>query len=113
MEKQINSETEDRLGGFSEEAIFQSGWHHAEGIPENNLELIHDGMDESEAEDIAFREWYEAEDNCRQYSPFEFSAKLLNDMEDSDRAWECFDAGITAAFRHYWEKIVLRDYSFQ
>ena len=37
----------------------------------------------------------ESESNDRSFSPFEFTAKELNDREDSEDAWEAYDAGIS------------------
>lgn len=39
-------------------------------------------------------EAYEAEENGRQYSPFEFTAKEINNRPWSDSAWEAFQEGI-------------------
>ena len=40
---------------------------------------------------------YSAEENGRQFSPFEFTAHDLNEDEDrADGLWEAFDAGISA-----------------
>lgn len=46
----------------------------------------------------------EAEANSRQYSPFEFTAHELNEREDSEEAWEAFDAGIAAGIAHNFAK---------
>ena len=43
-------------------------------------------------------EAYEAEENGRQYSPFEFTAKAINDLPWSDDAWEAFQEGIDEVF---------------
>lgn len=35
-----------------------------------------------------------AEDNDRQFSPFEFTARELNDAEDAEELWDAFENGI-------------------
>lgn len=37
---------------------------------------------------------FDAESHDRDFSPFEFTAKELNDREDSEDAWEAFEQGI-------------------
>ncbi len=104
--------TETRFGGFSPRQIWKSGFEHAVDIPRFNLDMLKDGMDEDEARDAAFEAWGEAESNSRQYSPFEFSAKAMNDMKASEAAWELFEEGINAAFEHGWNVYVIRHYTF-
>lgn len=36
-----------------------------------------------------------SEENDRQFSPFEFTAKELNEAEDSEELWTAFDEGIS------------------
>lgn len=103
---------EARFAGFSPRQIWKSGFEHAASIPRFNLDMLRNGMDENDARDAAFAAWAEAEDNSRQYSPFEFTAKAINDMEDSEAAWELFQEGINAAFEHGWNVYVLRRYTF-
>lgn len=45
-----------------------------------------------------------AEENARCYSPFEFTAKELNDREDSDEAWEAFDEGTCEGYAKNWNE---------
>lgn len=87
------------------------GFNFAIGIPECNRDMLEDGMDESEAKDLAFDAWHEAQDNKRQYSPFEFTAKALNDADNSEEAWAAFDQGISDAFEAGW-KDILRHFTF-
>ena len=43
---------------------------------------------------------YMAEENARQYSPFEFLANDLNEDEDrSDMLWDHYDRGVTAGIK--------------
>ncbi len=46
----------------------------------------------------------EAESNSRQFSPFEFTARAINESRDPDSYWEAFDEGITAGLRAYRRK---------
>ena len=91
---------------------FQAGFAHAQDIPRYNLDMLEDGMDEDQAREEAFSAWHEAEDNSRQFSPFEFTAKAINDTEDPDANWEAFDEGIAAAFEHAWKTLVRRQFTF-
>lgn len=51
--------------------------------------------DENDQADAMSSLAFEAESNGRDFSPFEFTAKELNDREDSEDAWEAFEAGIS------------------
>ena len=58
---------------------------------------------ESETNRSEFKEAYmeklnEAEENYRQFSPFEFFVFALNSREDADEAWEAYGEGISRAF---------------
>ena len=53
---------------------------------------IEDSSDQADALQMLASE---AESNGRDFSPFEFTAKELNDREDSEDAWEAFDCGIS------------------
>lgn len=45
-----------------------------------------------------------AEEHDRCFSPFEFTAKEINDRDDADDAWEAFDAGIQDGIAKCWEE---------
>ena len=45
--------------------------------------------------DEMISELYESESNSRQFSPFEMTAKEINDSEYPDELWEAFDSGIS------------------
>jgi len=45
-----------------------------------------------------------ADDNCRQFSPFEFLAHALNEREDADEAWESFTNAMTDGFLDNWNE---------
>ncbi len=105
---------------MNKKQILDLGYNHADGIPECNREeivqetvnrLLKDKYNGSYdpgfnyAQDVYYNICSEAEDNSRQYSPFEFTAKELNELEevkDYD-VWEIFEEGICMKFDSYWE----------
>jgi len=62
---------------------------------------------ESEREDYML-ECHDAEDCDRQHSPFECTAKTLNEMQDDKRrpynVWGVFEDGIRLGFRRAWRE---------
>lgn len=84
-------------------AGYSRGWNCAswQDIPEIGSTVRTDAEGEVEIEgendqaDIMSSLAFEAELNDRNFSPFEFTAKELNDLEDSEDAWEAFEAGIS------------------
>lgn len=50
----------------------------------------------------------EAEENNRQFTPFEFIAKEINEREDADDAWSEFDDGIQEGFEKVWDECVIQ-----
>ena len=86
---------------LTHEELFNLGYEEGKQIVSiNQSELPVIGYPECNAEDA--EEWreevrdlaFEAEQNSRQFSPFEFFAKDLNDREDADEAWDSYDEGI-------------------
>ena len=110
--KPTNQNEDTTVDPLNLETCRQVGFEHARMIPQCNLECVHDGMDESEAYDACMAEWSEAEENSRQFSPFEFTAHELNEAPNSEEAWEAFDEGIADAFKAGWN-YVLRRYTFK
>lgn len=45
-----------------------------------------------------------SEDNDRQFSPFEFTARELNDQPNADSLWDEFDKGISKGILDCWRK---------
>lgn len=84
-------------------AGYSRGWNCAswQDIPEigSTVRTDADGEvdieDENDQADVMSSLAFEAESNDRDFSPFEFTAKELNDREDSEGAWEAFEAGIS------------------
>lgn len=77
---------------------YQLGRAHGVDIPTYNYV---EGMTEDEFFDAC----YKAEENSRQYTPFEFTANLLNKSRYSDENWDAFDKGIADVFQEYWDKL--------
>lgn len=84
-------------------AGYSRGWNVAswQDIPEIGTTVRTDAEgkvsieDENDQADVMQSLASEAEGNDRDFSPFEFTAKELNDREDYEAAWEAFDAGIS------------------
>ena len=53
-------------------------------------------QDEEQCEEILRCRAFDAEENNRSYSPFEFTAYEINSREDADEVWEIFDSAIAA-----------------
>lgn len=49
---------------------------------------------EGEFIDFIVRKALDAEENARQYRPFEFTAKEFNEAADPDGIWDAYDKGI-------------------
>lgn len=84
-------------------AGYSRGWNCAswQDIPEigSTVRTDSDGEveieDENNQADVMASLASESESANRDFSPFEFTAKELNDREDSEDAWEAFDSGIS------------------
>lgn len=94
------------------ERAYRLGWNHGHGIACHNVPSIGDSIDRSvdwiglgktvTPDNIA--EYHEAlcfaaESNSREYSPFEFTAHELNELEDSDDLWCAFESGVADSIR--------------
>jgi hypothetical protein len=62
------------------------------------------GMSEERLITLAF----EAEENARQYSPFEFYAKEMNDSKDSTRTWGWYEKGVAQGIIEFCKKRKLK-----
>lgn len=58
-----------------------------------------DIRDWSTVRDAAMNVLHRAEENARQFSPFEELASQFNASHDPDGIWDAFDAGIACQFR--------------
>lgn len=52
----------------------------------------------------------EAEENARQYSPFEFTAKEFNDSRNPDEVWAKYEAGLQRGFVMNYRKRTKRPF---
>lgn len=63
------------------------------------------GIDDTDdVKDVFFDRCHDAEENNRSFTPFEFTAKEINEREDAMEAWESFDEGISDGFDDVWQK---------
>ena len=96
--------------------IYQAGYDRGQAVASwiNTPEIGVEYWTESEGRIVATREnaadvWfsccYDAESNGRQYTPFEFTAKELNDLQEEKKydVWDTFEAGIEAGFIAEWK----------
>lgn len=65
--------------------------------------------DEDEGRERIMSEWNDAEENARQFSPFECTAKEFNDSPFTDEVWEAFEEGISDAFEDALDKLYQTD----
>lgn len=78
------------------ETIIRYGFHHGKELVAYNFGdvKIKEDMEYEEYLDAIRELAWEADEGYRSYSPFEFFAKDLNEMEDSDDAWETYENAI-------------------
>lgn len=99
----------------TKQEIYNWGKSHAQGIPENNWtdaieKAVSKGYtwedDYDRIEEIYSEFCYDAEENSRQYSPFEFLAEELNELAETKPydPWEVFDDAITKYIAQYWQE---------
>ncbi len=76
--------------------LYDDGFRHGQDLFQYNYRdvKITEDMDVDEFRDKVFDICGEADDNSRQYSPFEFFAYELNAAENSEEAWERYESGI-------------------
>jgi len=100
-------ETERERGAFS------SGYDHAHGIACHNVPelgktyfLESEGCikpeTQAEAREVHIAMCFEAELNARCYTPWEFVAKKIDDLDEFERedAWEAYENGVELAILH-------------
>lgn len=78
------------------DTIIQTGFYHGQDLVLYNYKdvKITENMDYEEFLDKLYDLVWEADENYRSYSPFEFFAHALNEMEDSEDAWDLYDNAI-------------------
>jgi len=79
-------------------------------LPEEGKEYVTDCNGRTIVEDLdsastVFFDWCStAEDNGRQYTPFEFVAHEINEDPDAEEIWEAYNTGIYDGFTEEWNK---------
>lgn len=92
---------------MTRDEAYELGKHHGLDIGRENV----DGFKPTERGYDAYLETCEdwASDGFRQYSPFEFYAKELNDDEDSDALWKTYEYGVTDGLKKAWSQAYGKD----
>ena len=92
-------------------SAFEAGYSHAHGIACHCVPrigatvLLEDGPTEVTEENAMEVHEYlslETEERGRQFTPWEFTARDINDLDEIEQAeaWEAYDEGVTAAIYH-------------
>lgn len=89
MVKEILTDFENR-----KKDVFEKGIDEGYSIAKVNQELLPEFYNDEDLEKYS-ESCYEGEENSRQFSPFEFFAKELNDSIDPDTLWERYNDGIS------------------
>lgn len=92
--------------------VYQKGYWTGYDIAKENInELNPESFCKQELDDFAGSMAEHESETYRQYSPFEFFAKDLNDSHDPDGMWDAYDEGVWAGiqrlvreFRHEHRK---------
>lgn len=79
------------------DTIIRYGFNHGQDLVAYNCKdvKITEDMEYNEYLDAIRELAWEAEDNYRQYTPFEFFAQELNDSEDPDEAWDTYETAMS------------------
>ena len=96
-----------------EREAFAAGYDHAHGIACHNVPTIGETYflesegyitpeTQDEAREAHIAMCFEAELNARCYTPWEFVAKEINDLDEfeSEAAWEAYESGVELAILH-------------
>ena len=90
-ENAVDFDDEDLQG------VYKDGFRLGQDFVHYNWQdiKITEDTDLDEFQDLVREACWEAEDNFRQYSPFEFTAKAFNDAGNSEEVWEKYEEGIS------------------
>lgn len=85
------------------------GWNHGHGIACHNVPTLGANLwceslgrvtvTAENIREVHESACFEAEQNSRQYSPFEFTASEFNNARNSEALWEAYESGITDSIR--------------
>jgi hypothetical protein len=95
------------------DTIISYGFHHGQDLFQYNwtdVKITEDMEYEEYIEAIAQLAW-EADENYRSYSPFEFFAKGLNEMEDPDAAWDLYETAINDGIEDQLKTLTEEDFN--
>jgi len=80
--------------------VYQKGYWTGYDIAKENMgELNEECFSEQELEDYSGAMSEYESDGFRQYTPFEFFAKDLNNSHDPDGLWDAYDEGVWAGIQ--------------
>lgn len=80
------------FGGDRYREIRQRGYYRGRNIA--SAQEMPADEERSDAEDKLLNWAYDAEENNRQFTPFEFTAHEFNSRDDSEACWEAYQSGI-------------------
>ncbi len=108
---------------YTVEECMNIGFAHGQSLFEHNVRDVkdyhaivdgemddNDDFDVSQFEDDIRALCWEADEGYRQYSPFEFFCKALNDDENSEELWEAYEQGISAGVDECIEELTAKFY---
>lgn len=85
----LSEEFEDFIKG-----VYRDGFNHGHHLVRFNIYDVEERENKNEFKDKITALCWEADDNYRQYSPFEFFCNELNNCEDPEAAWNAYERGI-------------------
>jgi hypothetical protein len=95
---------------LNKKSIYAMGFHHGYSIAINSVfeEAEFKDLDYDAARDKYMQECGDAEENSREFTPFEFTARDLNDLIDVKPydPWEVYDDAIYAGFTKGWREFL-------
>ena len=104
-----------------EREAFTAGYDRAHGIAcyitvragetyrtEPDDEITPETFDE--CQDVHRALIFESESNARCYSPWEYTAAKINALDESEAAWEAYEAGVALAIEHDLAGCTAKDY---
>ena len=75
---------------------------------DRGVEAAEFGTEEAKTQDEFLEFAFEAEENSRQFSPFEFYAHDINCEDNADELWEEYDRGVAKGIQSVLESIKVK-----
>jgi len=91
------------IAGYQEAPVYG---YDAKGVQDCNIGRVED---ESDAEEVFLKMCFDAEQNNRSFSPFEFVCREINDHPYRDEIWEAYEEGIDEGFQEYYQQNVKQE----